>query len=255
MMKRIPYLFFPLLTLLVLLAACNFPTQPTLSPDEQAATVVAATLQAQILLATPTAPTVTEPASAVTSTPALPKTLTPTITPTYSTPLLQVNESTNCRSGPGQAFDILITFNPGATVEIVGRYPQDNYWIVKNPNGGTCWIWGEYSTATGSHWTVPSMTPPSPPTQSPPAPPGSLFYNFSCTLAGEVTTTLTWKDRADNEQGYRVYRNGALIAELAADSTSYLDTFIGVGGLITYGVSSFNTAGNSAQATISFSCE
>ncbi|GAB4504454.1 MAG: hypothetical protein Fur0043_14480 [Anaerolineales bacterium] len=243
------------LSLLFLLAACNLPTRPDLSLEDQAATIVAATLQAQHLLATPTAPKAAEPPPSLPSPPTSTKTPTPTITPTYSTPLLKVNESTNCRSGPGQAFEILTTFNPGATVEIVGRYPQENYWIVKNPNGGTCWIWGEYSTATGSHWTVPSMTPPSPPTQSPPSPPGSLFYNFSCTLAGEVTTSLTWTDRANNEQGYRVYRNGTLVAELSPNSTAYLDTFIGTGGLITYGVSSFNAAGNSAQATISFSCE
>ncbi len=254
-MKSPSLLPFALLALLFLLAACNLPTQPTLSLQEQAATVVAATLRAQSLLATPTAPRSAESMPTVTPTLTLTRTPTPTITPTYSTPLLKVNASTNCRSGPGQTFDILTTFNPGATVEIVGRYPQDNYWIVKNPNGGICWIWGEYSTATGSHWTVPSMTPPPAPTQSPPVPPGNLRYNFSCTLAGEVTTSLTWTDRANNEQGYRVYRNGTQVAKLPANATAHVDTFISAGGLISYGVSSFNAAGNSAQATISFSCQ
>ncbi len=244
---------FIFVVLLFLLVGCNFPVQPPFSLEEQAATVVAATLQAQRHLETPTMPISAD--TDVARTPTLVQSPTPTITPTYSTPILKVNESTNCRSGPGQSFEILITFMPGATVEIVGRYPQDNYWIVKNPNGGTCWIWGEYSTATGSHWTVPSMTPPPAPTQSPPAPPGALKYQYSCTLAGEVTTNLTWTDRADNEQGYRVYRNGTLVAELSANTTAYLDIFISGGGLISYGVSSFNAAGNSAQATISFSCE
>jgi hypothetical protein len=246
---------FILFILFFFLGGCNFPAQPTLSLEEQAATVVAATLQAQSPLETPTMPVSTNAGADVTRTPSLTPSPIPTLTPTYSTPILKVNESTNCRSGPGQSFEILITFQPGTTVEIVGRYPQDNYWVVKNPNGGTCWIWGEYSTATGSHWTVPSMTPPPAPTQSPPAPPGSLEYEYSCTLAGEVTTSLTWTDRANNEQGYRIYRNGMLVAELSANTTAYLDTFISGGGLISYGVSSFNAAGNSAQATISFSCE
>ncbi|MFZ5818803.1 MAG: hypothetical protein ACOYYJ_02790 [Chloroflexota bacterium] len=245
----------PILLSLLLLAACNFPTQPTLSLEEEAATIVAGTLQAQVLLATPTMRSEASAPPAVTRSPTSTRTPTPTITPTYSKPLLQVNESTNCRSGPGQSFDILVTFNPGATLEIVGRYPQDNYWIVKNPEGGACWIWGEYSTASGSHWTVPSMTPPSAPTQSPPEPPKSLSYNFSCTLAGEVTTNLAWTDRATNEQGYRVYRNGTLVAELSANAAAYTETFIGAGGAISYGVSSFNSAGDSAQATISFSCQ
>jgi hypothetical protein len=171
--------------------------------------------------------------------------------------MLKVNESTNCRSGPGQSFEILYTFLPGASVEIVGAYPQGGYWVVKLPDSqDTCWIWGEYSTATGSHWTVPSMTPPAPPTQSPPAAPGNLHYNYFCTLAGQMTTDLTWTDRADNEQGYRVFRNGTLIATLPANATSFSETIsININDTFTYSVGSFNTAGSSSQPSISFSCK
>lgn len=246
---------FPVLFILFIffLAACNFPTAPTITLEEQAFTVVAGTLTAQAPRETPVNIKATP---AISRTPSQTGTPTPTITPTYSTPLLKVNESTNCRSGPGQSFEILTVLNTGATVEILGRYPQDNYWVIKNPEGGICWIWGEYSTASGSHWTVPSMTPPPPPTQTLPEPPRNFTYAFYCTLAGEVTTDLTWTDRANNEQGYRIYRNGNLVAELPANSSAYSETIpINIGDTLSYGVASYNNAGSSAQATISFSCQ
>lgn len=240
------------LAFLLAASACNFPGSgggPSL--EQEAATIVALTLTsgAERPQGTPTG-TPTGPTGS-TSTP------TPTITPTYSVPRLQVNESTNCRSGPGQAFEILYTFLPGASVEIVGHYPQEGYWIVKRPDAdGTCWIWGEYSTASGSHWTVPSMTAPSPPTQSPPAAPGNLRYTYFCTLAGEMTTDLTWSDRAGNEQGYRVYRNGTLVATLPANTTAFNETIsININETFSYGVEAFNTSGSSSRPSITFSCQ
>jgi hypothetical protein len=243
---------FCLFSMFVLaLSACNFPGS-TESPslEEQAGTVVAMTLSAQAPGNTETANPKGTPTAGLTST------LTATLTPTYSVPMLKVNESTNCRSGPGQAFEILFTFLPGAAVEIVGSYPQGGYWIVKMPGSQqTCWIWGEYSTASGSHWAVPSMTPPAPPTQSPPGSPSNLRYTYFCTLAGEVTTDLTWSDRADNEQGYRVFRNGTLIATLPANATSYSETIsININETLNYSVASFNQSGSSPQSTVAFSC-
>ena len=100
------------------------------------------------------------------------------------------------------------------------------------------------------------MTPPAPPTQSPPAAPGNLRYIFFCTLAGELTTDLTWSDKADNEQGYRVFRNGTLIATLPANATAFSETInININDTLTYSVGAFNAAGSSSQPSISFSCK
>jgi hypothetical protein len=242
------------LTILLLftLTACNLPG-PADDADlaERAATIVALTLTAQPNQGIATQSTRSTPSQKSSRTP------TVTITPTYSVPMLKVDESTNCRSGPGQAFEILFTFLPGASVEIVGHHPQDDYWIVKIPDSQeTCWIWGEYSTPFGSHWTVTTMTPPAPPTQSPPAAPGNLRYNYFCTLAGELSTDLTWSDRANNEQGYRVFRNGTLVATLPANATAYSETIsININDTLIYSVESYNLAGSSAQNSISFSCK
>src|SRR5215213_2784166 len=92
-----------ILAVMILIAstlACNVPgsSQP-LSVDDQAATAIALTLHAQ----TPTRDVSnTRTASATprsTSTSAGPATAT--ITPTFSTPMLTVQEQTNCREGPG----------------------------------------------------------------------------------------------------------------------------------------------------------
>ena len=37
--------------------------------------------------------------------------------------------------------------------------------------------------------------------------------------------TVTWIDRAVDETGYRVFRNGEVVAELPANSSSYEGTF------------------------------
>ena len=81
------------------LTACSLPlsTSPTEDINNQAATLVAMTLNPQV---TPTQEIqqntpLPRPTLAITLTP------TPTITPTYSVPMLTVNEPTNCRTGPG----------------------------------------------------------------------------------------------------------------------------------------------------------
>lgn len=248
-MRKLALLFFCLL-----LTACNMPAASSSNDDlnSQAATIVAMTLAAQNTPTRENTPMPTPMSTlAVTGTP------TPTITPTYSVPMLTINETTNCRTGPGQSFDVLVALLPGASVEIVGRYPTNNYWVVKVEGmDQTCWLWGEYASTTGSVWAVPSVTPPATATAPAPDAPSNLRYTFSCTLAGSVTTSLTWDDNFTDELGYRVYRDGTQIAELPPNSQSFSETItINPGDSLTYGVAAFNNAGTSAQKTISFSCQ
>ncbi len=243
-------------TLLCLLAAaCSLPGDTQASPtvdQSQIATFAAATLDAQ-LSAVPPTPQAT-PTLVMTGTP------TATITPTYSLPMLTVNEDTNCRTGPGQDFEVVTVFRAGKQAEILGRSTSGDYWIVKNPeNGAPCWIWGEYVAVSGSLHLLPSMTPPPTATQSPPEAPSNLTYTFSCTYNGvgtDVTTSLEWNDNARNEKGYRIYRNGVYVIELPPDSTSYYETAaIDLGGTVSYGVEAFNDTGPSPQASFSFTCQ
>jgi len=251
-MRKLALIFF-----CALLTACNVPLReyPQDDLNNQAATLVAMTLNA---ISTPTStntalPTPTQ-AEKVTGTP------TPTITPTYSVPMLKINEATNCRNGPGQSYDILFTFNPGATVEIVGSYPTNNYWTVKWQGGdGFCWVWGEYATVSGSYWTVPTVNPPATVTPSPPTAPGIENWEYVCGYSGSgpnVTVTLEWIDRAGDETGYRIYRNGENVAELPANSNAFTEVVDVVEGEnLTYLIEVFNSAGATRSSPINFSCQ
>ena len=251
-------------TLILSMLACNLGVKaPTaLSPREAAATIVAQTLQIQGLPTStgqvlnspvPVTPTVGTPM--LTTTP----TTTPTITPTYSVPILTINANTNCRTGPGQNYDIVFTFLPGAKAEIVGQDPQDNYWVVKLPDGsGTCWVWGQYATTAGSYWVVPTLTAPSTATPAPPEAPTFKSWNYGCTWNGinnNLNMDLSWTDHSNNETGFHVIRNDQVIADLPANSTSYTDVYaVDTGISVTYRVEAYNPSGSSSTKTISEAC-
>ena len=249
-MRKLVLIFFCLL-----LSACNVPlgAPPEDDLNDQAATLVAMTLNA---MPTPTIPNTPLPTPTLSAT----KTPTVTITPTYSVPMLKINEATNCRNGPGQSYDILFTFNPGATVEIVGSYPTNNYWTVKWQGGdGFCWVWGEYATVSGSYWAVPTVNPPATVTASPPTAPGISNWEYNCGYSGSgpnVTVTLEWTDRAVDESGYRIYRNGESVAELPANSNAFTEVVdIVEGESLTYLIEVFNSAGTTSSSPIKFSCQ
>jgi len=62
---------------------------------------------------------------------------------------------------------------------------------------------------------------------------------------------LKWKDNATNEASYRVLRNGAVIATLAANATSYTDATVAQGTTYSYTVQAVNSTGASASAPVS----
>jgi hypothetical protein len=243
---------FALICLCLLLTACNLPLNEDADEDlnAEAATIVAMTLNAPDTTPTRTQTPLPTPTLAITKTP------TPTITPTYSVPLLTINEPTNCRIGPGQSYDIIFTLLAGASVEIVGRHPTSNYWTVKVQGlDQPCWVWGEFSTASGSHWTVPTVNPPATASPSPPEAPSISNWEYVCGF-GNVTVTLEWSDRADDESGYRIYRNGESVAELAPNSSSYTEVAESdPGESFTYLIEVVNSAGTSRSSPINFSCQ
>ena len=148
--------------LILAILACNGPfTNPQPPSDIEIQTAAAQTLQAiftppinETAQQSPTTiATIVSPNATATQAVAV------TRTPTYSVPMLTVQEQTNCRSGPGQEYEILVTYLSGKELEIVGRYEPDNYWLVKADESptGNCWLWGEFVEVTGSYWAVSLM--------------------------------------------------------------------------------------------------
>lgn len=251
--------FFTLLSLgfLLLTSSCNLP-QSQRPPEEAEAvdtqeTALAATVAAQVtqsLLENAT-PTPSQTPIPPTETPSP----SPTVTPTYAPPMLRVEQNTNCRSGPGEAYNVIVVLTAGQNIEPIGPGMEGQYWVVKRPGTQqTCWAWGEFLIASGSVHTLPEITPPATVTPAPPAPPRGLTYAFSCTFT-DVTVNLSWTDVATNESGYRVLRNDAPIAELPANTTQYTDvTAASSGSSFTYAIEVFNDAGTARSGSITFSC-
>jgi len=218
---------FSALVLIAAMMACNTPVEQVAPPGE-IQTSAALTLQ---VIFTPSATSATvAPEVTNTITPLITETSsaagspTATITPTYSVPMLTVRESTNCRTGPGENYDVVITYLTGKQLEIIGRYDPANFWLVKSNESptGTCWLWGQYVEVVGSYWTVASVTPPPTATGAPPRGPGIVKWEFFCS-GGTLSFNVTWADNAKDETGYRVFRNGEQVAELPPDSTTYTD--------------------------------
>lgn len=257
-----------LIAILILTLACNIPGGQNQNSGESdlALTVTAQALLLQPGVQQPVAQDTPLPAS--TSTPEF--TPTVTLTPTPSVPQVSVSTNTNCRTGPGTQYDLIGALVIGQTAEVVGKYSPSNYWIIKNSGGGNCWLWGQYATVTGNTANLPEYPVPATPTPALPAPVKDLHATISCaphpTLIATLVATvnLTWNDQASNEGGFNIYRDGALLIALAANSTSYTDNSgptlpsIWLVGSptpsLTYHVEVFNSAGKSNKKDVTVIC-
>jgi len=257
---------FLAITFIIILAtaACNLPSQApgtsTPSPDAAGETVTALLLT---LTAETSQPTDTPIPS---STPFPSQTPTITLTSTPTVPVVRVSTDTNCRTGPGVVYDRVGVLLVGEQAVVVGKFSAGNYWIINNPDSsGTCWLWGEYATVSGNTGGLPEYTaPPTPtptytPTPTVPDPPANLSANKICTPVGpnfSYQFVLSWEDKASNEEGYRVYVNGALAGTLPANTVVYPNVFgvLAPGVPVTYEVEAFNATGSSAKKSIVVSC-
>ena len=214
-------------SLVLAILACNVPVEQVQPPDE---VQTAAALTVQAAMSPPSqSPTRTSSPSPSPATRTPTRTSSPdettTTTPTYSVPMVTVRESTNCRTGPGEEYEIIVIYLTGKELEITGRYDPGNFWLVRSSESptGTCWLWGEFVDVTGSYWTVASVTPPPTETARPPRAPVIIEWNFYCDAA--LNFTVTWREEANDESGFRIFRNGEAIVELPANSTTYTDRY------------------------------
>jgi len=61
--------------------------------------------------------------------------------------------------------------------------------------------------------------------------------------------SLEWSDNANNEDGFRIYRDGSIIATLRSNSTIYQDTGLEAGKTYRYSVTAYNEAGESGACS------
>jgi hypothetical protein len=235
-----------LLSIGIFISACNMPAAG--APDPQIATAAALTVQAA-LNTTPLASPVAGNTGAIAATQAI-------STPTYSQPMVSVGEVTNCRSGPGTDYERIAQISPTEPVKIIGFF-SPNYWIVST-KFGECWVSGEFTTPVGSFAAVPTVN--APPTLEGGTPEAPSFskngWSYFCYGTGETDVALIWNDNANNEKGYRIYRNNELLTELPADSTSFKETILYPGGAgLQYKVEAFNEIGATSSSTATLLCQ
>lgn len=184
------------------------------------------------------------------------ETSTPTLTPATEPQDSTVISDYLCRVGPGAPYEVVSTVKAGTVVEILGVGAQQGWIVISNPlYNAPCWIpadrveidpqidLGSMQIFPIPVHLLPTDTSPAP---SPPAAPTKLVANTTTCNASNYAVTVKWKDNANNETGYRVYRDGAAIATLGAGATSYVD-HPSYSGPHTYKVEAFNGAG-SAQS-------
>lgn len=178
---RKPTPFLLLVTILVIVSlACGLPgvpvTGPTVSTMDSNAvgTTIAQTMVSaltQTAVAAAPIDIANSQTAAITFTPTFTPTATSSPTPLYTAtplvPMISVSVDTNCRQGPGQAYDRVGALLVGETTEVFGRDPTARYWYVQNPDkdGEFCWLWTEYATVVGNVAALPFYTPP--PTYTP----------------------------------------------------------------------------------------
>ena len=166
-----------------------------------------------------------------------------------STPLASVGDVINCRSGPNKSYKVVTQLVAGEQVEIIGFLPP-NYWLVSSQLG-ECWLSGEFATPSGNFAAVPTVTaPPTPEGVKPEAPTfPKNGWTFFCYGPGSADITLTWNDKANDESGYRVFRNSELVIDLPANSSNFAETIaLNSGQTVSYQIIAYNAIGDSNSA-------
>jgi hypothetical protein len=156
--KRI---LIPLIALLVTMLACDLSVTPASQPAVQPPSVnvetsVARTRAFDFAVQTaaagqPAAPTSQPPKS--------------TDEPTTSPAMISASVDTNCRKGPSTIYEAISYLLVGKTSEVVNKYQNGAWWVIKDPNDPNkrCWVWGQTTMVTGNWQQLAEATmPPTP---------------------------------------------------------------------------------------------
>jgi hypothetical protein len=169
---------------------------------------------------------------------------TPTSQPTPVPAMLMVGGDIPCYAGPATDYQVAVTISIGQKADVLGMDEGGEFWIIKNPEDGPqCWIEVRYSTILGEADSIPTLIVESLPTKMIPTmqAPRDFTGTLTCVFfhsnlytnnsaEHRVVVRLKWRD-IKGEQGYRLFRNGVLVAEIGSNSTSFEDWFIWSPGL------------------------
>ena len=187
------------------LAACTVPNS---SQSDTINTAVAGTVQALATIPPVTNTQAPSQTPSPSSTPIPTKTQTPIPPP----PVVGVSSATNCRTGPGSTYRLVLSFLPGENADVLAKSTVQNFWYIVNPDNPDeyCWLWGEYATVEGDTSTLPVLTPEASPTPQF----GFTTYLYGFYECGGKYVVLT----VVNDSG-TTFMSGSLRADDISDSS------------------------------------
>lgn len=92
---------------------------------------------------------------------------------------------------------------------------------------------------------APLAPTPSPPTPTPPSTPS----NLTADAVSQTQVILHWIDNSDNEDGFRIYRDGNIVGTVSPNSTTYQETGLEAGKTYHFVVKAYNVAGESGAGS------
>jgi hypothetical protein len=153
-----------------ILSACNLPAGTPLveasPPTEPPAVDITAT---RAETATPTAQAELIPTETLTLTATGTPSPGPGTAALVEAPKAKVNRETNCRTGPGSLYDLVVKYQAGQVLDVVGTGLAQGYWFVRNPEKAEeqCYLLAQNVTLSGDTSALPKFTPPPSPTSAP----------------------------------------------------------------------------------------
>lgn len=190
--------------LIFTLSACAAPLEPTVDANALG-TIVAQNVQLTQLAATLTEVIAQQSATpAATATPNVTATFTPTPTET-ATPTklsgvwLTLDQTTNCRLGPGTYYPVAATIEAGNQLQAIARSEDGEWFYLRyfDTSNHYCWIWRQTSYLTGDPNWVPMYTtqPTATTTITPTSAAGfTVSYNSLQTCSSKYALSLNLKN-------------------------------------------------------------
>jgi hypothetical protein len=173
-LSRFARICFPGVIMMIALLACDFPGGTSDQQRSLQATETMRALATEVAKALePEEPTEgkkpTKSESPGDKFPSPTPTSTPTATPTAKDLWVSVSVDTNCRAGPGEAYEYLGALLVGEKAKVVARNSSGTYYYIHNPDllPEFCWLWGHFGNLEGDGDTLTVITPPPPPAPTP----------------------------------------------------------------------------------------
>ena len=151
-----------------------------------------------------------------------------------------------CRKGPSVRYNDVTTFTSGDQTQVVGQSDvEPRWWLVRSLKGDeNCWVSEVVVSVTDAWESLPAIP------VDLPLPDAPVYFNDAATCNNtNRDVKLSWDNTVSGATGYRIYRDGVLIATVGANVAIYVDT-VAYGKTFSYELEAINANGASERLGI-----